>query len=70
MYLKIPTIKVSLNPLALYFISFIAFLSSVSGHLSDLDEPSPLVLLDVQVEPLALQVDGPGGEVALRERLS
>jgi len=34
-------------------------LSPVSADLCDLDEPSPLVLLHIQVEPLALQHQSP-----------
>ena len=40
-----------------------SFLSSVGRHLCDLDEPPPLVLLHVQIEPLPLQGDSSGGQV-------
>jgi len=40
-------------------------LSTVGRHLGDFDEPSSLVLLHVEVEPLPLQGDSPGGQVPL-----
>lgn len=39
-------------------------LATVRADLGDLDEPSPRVLLDVQVEPLGLEDERAGGQVA------
>ena len=41
------------------------YLSAIGGDLCNLDEPSSLVLLHIQVEPLALQDQSPRGEISL-----